>query len=222
MTERFSGAETVSVEKLEEEDYPQSLRQLYDKNVEARQFVLDYKNKKDVHDKIDVSNEVTSGEIPLFIQWDERWGYEQYGDDFLAVTGCGPTSLSMVYIGLTGDTSLHPLAMARLAEKEGYYVNGSGSSWSMMTDLAKKLGLTVRNVVFDEGHILDELRDGNPIICIMGPGDFTTAGHFIVLTGIADNGEIEIHDPNSIRNSDRTWRLDVLMRQTRNLWGYSG
>ena len=36
------------------------------------------------------------GSVPLFLQWDERWGYRSYGGDFLAVTGCGPTALSMV------------------------------------------------------------------------------------------------------------------------------
>lgn len=205
---------------LKEEGYPESLAELYDRNTEARPFVLDYKQKKHLHPQIDVSKEAADGGIPLFIQWDERWGYEQYGDDFLAVTGCGPSCLSMVYVGLTGDTGLHPLAMAQLAEKEGYYVSGSGSSWSMMTELAEKIGLDVTEVVFDKAHILAALRDGEPIICIMGPGDFTTAGHFIVLTGIAPNGEIEIRDPNSRINSERTWELTVLMKQMKNLWGY--
>ena len=56
----------------------------------------DYKTKKDDNAAIDVSADVNAGEIPLFLQWDERWGYRSYGGDFLAVTGCGPTALSMV------------------------------------------------------------------------------------------------------------------------------
>ena len=81
---------------MEKEDYPQSLIDLYERNTEARQFVLDYKTKKDDNVAIDVSADVNAGEIPLFLQWDERWGYRSYGGDFLAVTGCGPTALSMV------------------------------------------------------------------------------------------------------------------------------
>ena len=44
---------------------------------------------------------------PLFLQWDPRWGYTEYGEDsFLGLSGCGPTCLSMVLYYLTGDKSL--------------------------------------------------------------------------------------------------------------------
>ena len=64
----------VTGKTLEKEDYPQSLIDLYERNAEARQFVLDYKTKKDDNTAIDVSADVNAGEIPLFLQWDERWG----------------------------------------------------------------------------------------------------------------------------------------------------
>ena len=54
----------------------------------------------------------------------------------------------------------------------------------------------------------------------MGPGDFTTTGHFIVLVGVDDRGEIMIRDPNSKKNSNKTWALEDLMPQIRNLWSY--
>ena len=152
---------------LKEEGVPQSLIDLYERNKEARQFVLDYEKNKDKHEAIDISKEVRDGEIPLFLQWDERWGYETYGDDYMAVTGCGPTALSMVYTGLTGDTSLNPYEMAKLAQNNGYYVNGSGSSWNMMLGLASQIGLDANEMSLDENSIKKELFAGNPIICIM-------------------------------------------------------
>ena len=205
---------------LKEEGVPQSLIDLYERNKEARQFVLDYEKNKDKHEAIDISKEVRDGEIPLFLQWDERWGYETYGDDYMAVTGCGPTALSMVYTGLTGDTSLNPYEMAKLAQNNGYYVNGSGSSWNMMLGLASQIGLDANEISLDENSIKKELSAGNPIICIMGPGDFTTSGHFIVLTGITDDGKVQVNDPNSVKNSQKTWELDRIMRQMRDLWVY--
>ena len=163
---------------------------------------------------------MTDGKIPLFLQWDERWGYRSYGGDFLAVTGCGPTALSMVYIGLTGDVSMNPYEMAKRAQKEGYYVAGSGSAWDMMTRLAAELGLSAKELGLDADQIKTNLKNGNPIICIMGPGDFTTAGHYIVLTGVADDGTIFVNDPNSKKNSEKTWDVDRLMSQMKNLWVY--
>lgn len=60
---------------LTAEGYPESLVQLYEKNEEARQFVLDYKKNGNNEQPIDISSDVTDGKIPLFLQWDERWGY---------------------------------------------------------------------------------------------------------------------------------------------------
>lgn len=213
------GGGVLTEKSLEKQGYPESLIALYGRNEEARQFVLDYKTRDD-DAAIDVSSDVTDGKIPLFLQWDERWGYRSYGGDFLAVTGCGPTSLSMVYIGLTGDVSMNPYEMAKRAEKEGYYVAGSGSAWDMMTGLAAELGLSAKELGLDADRIKTNLKKGNPIICIMGPGDFTTAGHYIVLTGVADDGTIFVNDPNSKKNSEKTWDVDRLMSQMKNLWVY--
>ena len=207
--------------RLEQKGYPQSLVELMERNPETEQFVMDYFDKKDAHPDLDLSGEVKAGEIPLFLQWDERWGYEMYGGDFLAVTGCGPTCLSMVYCGLSGDTSWNPCAVAQMAEENGYYVEGSGSSWDLMSSGAERLGLVSETVVFDADHIRETLQEGHPIICSMGPGDFTSAGHFIVLCGVGEDGKITVHDPNSKKNSEKRWDLDRLMSQIKNLWSYS-
>jgi ABC-type bacteriocin/lantibiotic exporter with double-glycine peptidase domain len=127
----------------------------------------------------------------------------------------------MVYCGLTQDTDWNPYQMAQKAEREGYYVSGCGSSWEMMTGLAGELGLTAKTVIFDEDHIKEELNAGRPIICAMGPGDFTTTGHFIVLTGVNADGSIAVNDPNSRENSRTDWDLQTIMSQTRNLWSYT-
>ena len=63
----------------------------------------------------------SEGEIPLLIQWDKRWGYETYGDDLMALSGCGPACLSMVYVGLTGDTDMNPKAMARWRDDTNWH-----------------------------------------------------------------------------------------------------
>ncbi len=202
------------------QEYPESLLELLELNPEAEQFVRDYFQNKDKHPKIDLSEEVTQGTIPLFLQWDERWGYETYGSDMIAITGCGPTCLSMVWCGLSGDTKWDPLTMARYAEREGYYVKGAGTAWDLMTAGAADLGLTVREIVFDGDHILTWLAGGNPIICAMRPGDFTTTGHFIVLSSVDEYGKVKVCDPNSIINSEKTWDVEELIPQIKNLWAY--
>ena len=216
----FCGFGKVNTQKLREQGYPESLIALVERNPETKDFVLDYPKYKGL-EEIDISKEVMKGEIPHFLQWDERWGYETYGSDFLAVTGCGPTCLSMVTCGLTGDTQWNPYEVAKMAEDNGYYVDGSGSSWALMSSGAEKLGLTVSSVIFDAEHIRATLEAGQPIICVMGPGDFTNAGHFLVLTGVDKNGDIILQDPNSVERTKQHWDVQKLMNQMKNLWAYS-
>ena len=202
------------------EDYPDSLLELLERNPETLQFVYDYPTQHDVTHKIDLTSEVNKGGIPLFIQWDERWGYETYGSDMLAITGCGPTALSMVLCGTRGTGDWTPLRVAQYADQHGYYVEGSGTAWNLMTDGAADLGLSPQSMTLSDSNILEKLQAGNPIICSMGPGDFTDAGHYIVLVGINDDGTIEIRDPNSPKRSAQHWALSDLTKQMKTLWSY--
>ncbi len=200
---------------------PRSLLELKEKYPETADFVDAYPEKKDQQYEIDLRGEVQPGEIPLFLQWDERWGYGTYGDDFLAVTGCGPTSLSMVVCGLTGQTQWDPRKVAEFAQEQGYYVKGEGSSWKLMTEGAEALGLTAIEGKPEESFILEHLRAGHPVICSMYPGDFTYSGHFIVLTGVDEQGMIKVNDCNSPKRSEKRWSMDVLLPQIHGLWAYT-
>ena len=59
------------------------------------------------------------------------------------------------------------------------------------------------------------LASGSPIICSMGPGIFTSSGHFIVLTGYQD-GSFTVHDPASKMRSSKTYTFDEFSDQIKN------
>ena len=205
-------------------DYPDELLELIVRNPETIKFVLDYPNKYPAVDddsSIDITQEYKEGDIPLFLQWDQRWGYYNYGNSPIGLSGCGPTVLSMVIVALTGDTEKNPKFVSDFSYENGYFVEGSGSSWSLMTDGAESFGLNSTVLPLSEKAIKSNLREGNPIVVSLRPGDFTTTGHFIVLTGITDEGKITVHDPNSIERSNKEWDIDVFMKQSKNLWAFS-
>lgn len=199
--------------------YPEELLDMLAGNEEAVEFVLRYPERKD-REPASAAEGVVKGEIPLFLQWDERWRYTKYGDTFLAVSGCGPTALAMVAAGLTGDNSITPYAVAQYAQDNGYYAGESGTSWLLMTEGGRAFGVAGEEIGADEASVLSALESGCPIICSMRPGDFTTTGHFIVLTGMED-GKIKIHDSNSERRSDRAWEYDEIKYQINNLWAFT-
>lgn len=199
---------------------PESLIELVERQPEAYDFAKDYKKYADKDLAIDISDEVKEGKIPLFIQWDKRWGYREYGGNYMALNGCGPTCLSMVYCGLKGDTEWNPWKVAQWSNEHGYYVPGSGTAWSLMSEGAAQLGLQVMEANPDADTITEELAKGKVIIACMGPGDFTTQGHFIVLTKVTGSGKIVVNDPNSKKRSKQTWDVDRLVGQMKDMWVY--
>ena len=199
-------------------DMSDTLRGLVENNPETADFVRNYQMKKDLPPAEDVG-EVTVGVIPHLLQWDERWGYQIYGDNMIAVNGCGPTVISMVAAGLTGDRTVTPYKVAKFAEENGYYEGEAGTSWSLMTEGARQFGIYGEEMGLDENMIFSALENGNPIICSMRPGDFTTTGHFIVLVGTED-GKIRVNDPHSVKRSEKLWDYETLYPQINNLWVY--
>lgn len=199
------------------EQWPDALIALMEKNPDTESYVLNYPLKKDEEPVIDLSKEAASDEVPQLYQWDERWGYQTYGEQMMGLSGCGPTCLSMVCIYLKKDATYHPKYVAEFSIREGYCVPGSGSAWSLISEGGKKLGLDVVEIPLNEKRIRENLQVGNPIICIMGPGTFTDNGHFIVLAGYED-GKIKIHDPNSKARSERLWTYEEIEDQIRDLW----
>lgn len=197
--------------------WPDNLVKLLEKNPETKDFVLNYPIKKDNNFDIDLSQYKNSKDIPLLLQWDERWGYNQYAGDLMGLSGCGPTCLSMVCIYLLNDDRYTPKYVAEFSEANGYSIKNNGSAWRLISDGGRKLGLDVTEIPLDESRIIRNLEVGNPIICIMGPGDFTTTGHFIVMTEYID-GKIKVNDPNSIIRSEKLWNFSDIKDQIRNIW----
>lgn len=197
-------------------NYTTDLIELAKRNSEAIQFVYDYPENKDKKIDISIDKDIDCSGVPLFMQWDERWGYDKYGDGIIGINGCGPTCLSMVATYILKNNYMNPEWMANFSEESGY-ISDSGTLWALMSSGARKLGLESIEIPLDENRVYNNLEVGNPIICSVGPGDFTTEGHFIVLAGIED-GKIIINDPNSRKNSNKRWTFDEIKGQIKNLW----
>ena len=206
------------------EEYPPELLAALANNLEMLEFVSGYLEQTgSAQDGASSNPQLTAKEekarYPLFLQWDQRWGYLPYGNSNIGMSGCGPTCLSMAVHALTGDNSVTPASLARFSEEQGYYVEGTGTSWSLMTDGAAAWGLTGKELSLDESIMKRELDAGRLIICAMGPGDFTTAGRVILIYGYTESG-FQVNDPNCQARSGRVWTYEELSSQIRNLWSY--
>lgn len=157
---------------------------------------------------------VTKGEVPHLYQWDTKWGYTEYCGLPFGMSGCCPTAFSMVAMALTGSTECTPYVAGQDAESHGYAAEYTGSDGSFITDRSYAYGFNAYMSNLSASDLVSTLQAGSLVIINVGPGDFTTGGHFIVATGVAANGEIIINDPYSSVKSAQTWDADRIVDQT--------
>lgn len=167
----------------------------------------------------ELSDDEKEEQCPLLLQWDRRWGYIPYGDRNIGLSGCGPTCLSMALFALTRDEEETPGRIAEYAMENGYYVQGTGTAWALMTDYPLQRGVHVQEMQMDEYRLKSALDFGRILICAMGPGDFTLSGHFIVIYGYDEEGFF-VNDPNCIARSGQKWPFETLNGQIKNIWAY--
>ncbi len=197
--------------------YPSDLLQAVCRNPEIVDFAVGYLTTDG-----SVNGEITendlSSNVPLFIQWDTRWGYVPYGDNVIGLSGCGPTCLSMVAVAMTGNLKYSPDYIANFAARHGYYEESTGTSWALFNEGCKEFDLISKELPLNYNSMTEVLDEEKPIICSLNPGDFTAVGHFIVIKGTDENGDFIINDPNSRTRSAKVWSYEELEWQIRNMW----
>ena len=160
------------------------------------------------------------GSTPKLYQTDPEWAYAFYANGTILTHGCGPTALAMAYVRLTGDVDFDPRAIAEFATENGFIDSGV-TSWLLMSEGAKMLGLQSHEVSATAEAVKAELLQDNQVICSVHQGDFTSEGHFILLTDMNPDGTVEIRDPNSEERTLQAWDLDRIISQCDNIWSLS-
>lgn len=213
------------------ESLPTSLQRKVELYPESKTTVIRYEDAKKNNISKDISKDFENSKLferkvklPYLNQWDERWGYEQVDNEYIAISGCGPTSLSMVYTGLTGDITKNPYEMAKFAFENGWY-DKQGGKYELFISGIKKLGLNSNEIKSNADSIKKTLDENKIIVALVVPngyGDFSrTGGHYIVLTDYTEDNKLVIYDVNSYENTNKTWDIDRVLSQTKVLYAIS-
>lgn len=150
---------------------------------------------------------------PYYIQRDNRWGYNSLTDGTIGMSGCGPTSMSMILSRLKKDPSITPNVIARDAET---FMVEDGIAWSFFPHEAQKYGFKCEDLVKDKDEIIEALKKG-PLLVSVSRGYFTLSGHILVIDSYK-NGKFIINDPNSVKNTMREWDYDQISEQIVHIW----
>ena len=145
-----------------------------------------------------------------FNQGDSAWNQNGY---CIAKAGCGPTSMAVVITSLTGKW-VTPLDTAIWGYQHGFY-SREGSAHEMIPAMAAAYGLRCQGVGTDYQAIKKALKEGKPVVCLMGPGYFTRGGHFMVLVAIDNNDCVTVADVGSRTRSAYKYRLADVIAQSK-------
>lgn len=149
--------------------------------------------------------EAAKGTVPELYCWDARWGNVDYAGEPLALTGSGPTSLSMAYIGLTGNTDRTAADLAALIEGADLATGDSLMSGTFLTDQVGELGLTCSTYASNTDNLLQILDTGTYLLVEAPAGTLTDEAHWIVVVTEEADGSVTVYDPTSPAVSAHPW-----------------
>ena len=148
----------------------------------------------------------------LYMQTDPRWADKDYSAQGESTTigksGCGPTCAAMLIETLTGKT-FTPADACAWALKKGYKAPNQGTYYSYFVPQFQAYNIACKRLngvslygspsssVHTEAFGL--LKQGYYLIACMGPGTWTSGGHYIVVWW--EDGKVRINDPASTKDA---------------------
>lgn len=183
------------------------------------------KDEKELSEFVKSLYPTLAGDVPHYLQYDERWAMLKIMGNNIKTSGCSITSLAMV-VSYFHQKEIFPSDVREWAWAGGtnpYYVAPYGASWQIFPDAAAKYDLTMKNLGLDITAVVEELRNGRIVIMSCNPGLFTSFGHFIVLRGIDENGKILVNDPNDSQTKDfynKAFEPSFMAQQAANFWSF--
>lgn len=169
-----------------------------------------------------------------YLQTDPKWKNKSYStkgeSTTIGASGCGPTCMAMV-ISTWTDKKVTPVDTCKWSVDHGYKAYKNGTYHSYFTPQAAAYGLSciqinsslisdmsATNAAKVHQIAKDYVLEGNLVICLMGPGNWTKGGHYILWYSINNENNVYINDPASTASHrvKNTWSL--LKSQVRKYW----
>ncbi len=159
-----------------------------------------------------------------FVYYNQGAGWADYkysagGSNTMGKSGCGPCAAAMVMASFGKNVT--PNEAADWSAENGYH-DSSGTDHEFFTAYSEAMGVpceSVENVTSQ--NVSTSLGQGNLVILNVGPGDFTSNGHFIVARGYnSETNEVLVADPGH-KDNCHWWNLDLVASQTKSGWVYS-
>ena len=164
-----------------------------------------------------------------YLQTDPRWKslpYRVKGETAtIGGSGCGPTSAAMAIETITGQT-FTPVDACKWSVDHGYKALNAGTYYSYFVPQFKAFGIECRQLLGSSLHnkpdhpihdqVKQYLAEGYYVIALMGPGTWTSGGHYILLWAWDD--KVRINDSASTKDKRLNGDPAVFKREVKQYW----
>lgn len=165
-----------------------------------------------------------------YLQTDPRWGSLDYSapgeKTTIAASGCGPTAMAMV-LATWADPSVTPKTECAWALAHGYKAPRQGTYYGYFEPAGARYGLRVTRLNYASlygnatsayhAQVKDALDRGELVIACMGPGNWTSSGHYVLVWGIQGD-TIYINDPASTKAARTKGSWSLFRQQVKYYW----
>lgn len=164
---------------------------------------------------------------PYFSQTDNRWASMKYGSgDSMGKAGCGPTALAMAVNDIKQKDAIDPTDMAKLSTMTGNVDDVRGTNSNFISQSSALLGINTDEFRRPNANTLrSQLGSGTSTILLghdkNGSGPYTSAGHYVVATGMPDENHVTVSDPRG-RGYSKTYEINDLADKTDSSWSLYG
>jgi len=146
----------------------------------------------------------------------------KFGGGTISSSGCSVTCIAMVLSYESSSSILPSDVVQKIASNNNgnynrFYVS-AGQSWDIFPSVARYYGYNCHSL--SEKSVKTMLASGHPVIASCKPGEFTQGGHFIVLTGITEDGKVTVNDPNFSHagKSSKHYDFESISKQFKGYW----
>lgn len=164
-----------------------------------------------------------------YLQTDPRWKklpYQVKGETAtIGGSGCGPTAAAMAIETITGQT-FTPVDACKWSVDHGYKALNAGTYYSYFVPQFKAFGIDCKQLLGSSLHnrpdhpIHDQvkryLEEGYYVIALMGPGTWTSGGHYILLWWWDD--KVRINDSASTKDKRLNGDPETFKREVKQYW----